>query len=66
MDSLSLYTNIIHTEGLKSLKRTLEKRINPKVKTAFLIELILKENIFQFHNQLWKPWGVDQSPTMQT
>ena len=57
MDVTSLYTNIIHTEGLKSLERILEKRTNPKVETAFLIELmeiILKENIFQFHNQLWK------------
>ena len=57
MDVTSLFTNIIHSEGLNSLKNTLDKRVNPKVETQFLMELmeiILTENIFEFHNQLWK------------
>ena len=57
MDASSLYTNIIHEEGLNSLHEALEKRDNPKVPTKFLLdlmEIILRENIFEFHNQLWR------------
>ena len=38
-------------------KNYLAKRVNPKVETQFLmklLEIILTENIFEFHNQLWK------------
>ena len=52
MDVTSLFTNIIHEEGLKSLKRD-----KPKVPTELLVqpmEIILTENIFEFHDQLYR------------
>ena len=57
MDVTSLFTNILHDEGLATMKEALDKRENPKVPTNFLIKLmkiILTENIFEFHNQLWR------------
>ena len=36
---MSLYTDIIHDEGLKALKDELQKRLNPKVPTEFIVEL---------------------------
>ena len=56
-DAIGLYTNITHTEGLESLEEQLDKRINPKIPTEFLIklmEIILYNNIFKFHETYWK------------
>ena len=56
-DARALFTNILHTEGLASLTRTLEKRETKNVPTEYLVrlmELILKYNIFEFHDGLWK------------
>lgn len=56
-DVTSLFTNINHKEGLSSLQKTLQKRNNPKIPTSFLMELmeiVLSENIFEFHNQLYR------------
>ena len=57
LDVTALYTNIIHEEGLNSLEAALEKRDKPKVPTTFLLkfmEIILMQNIFEFHDQLWR------------
>ena len=56
-DVSSLFTNIIHKEGLKSLEGALKKRDAPSVPTDLLIRLmkiILTENIFEFHDQLYR------------
>ena len=56
-DVIGLYTNIKHNEGLSALKETLDKRTNKKVSTDYLIllmEIILKNNIFEFHDSYWK------------
>ena len=56
-DVVSLFTNIKHTEGLRSLENKLEMRLTKKVPTDFIIklmEVILKHNIFEFHDGLWK------------
>ena len=57
MDAIGLFTNIKHTEGLKSLEKKLETRKNKKIPTDFIIKLmkvILEQNIFEFHDSLWK------------
>ena len=57
MDAIGLYTNIKHTEGLKSLEDKLETKKNKKIPTDFIIKLmkvILEHNIFEFNNALWK------------
>ena len=56
-DAIALFTNIKHRQGLASLKNALDKRENPKVPTNYLVslmEIILKHNIFEFHESLWK------------
>ena len=56
-DVIGLFTNIKHSEGLDTLREALEKRKNIKVPTSYLIELmelLLKQNIFEFHESLWK------------
>ena len=56
-DVVGLYNNILHEEGLESLKEGLETRNNPKVPTDYLIKLmdiILKNNLFDFHDELWR------------
>ena len=53
MDAIGLYTNILHDEGLMASEEELEKRENKEVPTSFLIqimEIILKNNIFEFHD----------------
>ena len=53
MDVKGLFTNIPHNEGLMTLEDELEKRENKEVPTNFLIkimEIILKNNIFEFHD----------------
>ena len=57
IDAIGLFTNIVHEEGLQCLKDSLEKRNNPEVPTNFLLQLmqlILTNNIFVFHDALWK------------
>ena len=56
-DVVGLYNNILHEEGLESMKEGLDERNNPEVPTDFLIklmEIILKNNIFVFHDNLWR------------
>ena len=56
-DVVGLYNNILHEEGLESLQEGLEGRINPEVPTDYLIrlmEIILKNNLFIFHDELWR------------
>ena len=56
-DVIGLFTNIIHEEGLQSIESELEKRDNPEVPTDFIVklmEIILNNNIFEFHDSYWK------------
>ena len=56
IDVVGLYTNIPTEEGVKSVKKRLEKRTNPKVPSVFivkLLELVLKHSIFEFNSELW-------------
>ena len=57
LDVRTLYTNIAHEEGLACTKEQLDKRVDQKVPTDFLIKLmklILYNNIFEFHESFWK------------
>ena len=54
IDVSALYTNIPQDEGLKCVKETLEERNKPALPTEFIIkllELILKNNIFEFNSE---------------
>ena len=54
---VGLYTNILHKDGLGSLQEGLESRKNPEVPTDYLLkfmEIILKSNLFIFHDELWR------------
>ena len=56
-DVVGLYNNILHEEGLGSLEEALDGRISPEIPTEYLVKLmdvILKNNIFTFHDELWK------------
>ena len=56
-DVEGLYNNIPHDEGLQSLEEGLDKRNNPEIPTNYLIklmEIILKNNLFNFHDELWR------------
>ena len=56
-DVVGLYNNIIHKEGLESLQEGLETRNNPEVPTTYLVklmEIILNNNLFNFHEELWR------------
>jgi hypothetical protein len=67
-DLVGLYTNILHEDGLGSLQGGLESRKNPEVLTDYLLklrEIILKSNLFIFHDELWRqeigrPWALNQ------
>ena len=57
LDVHTLFTNIAHEEGLACTKEQLDKRIDQKIPTDFLIKLmklILYNNIFEFHESYWK------------
>ena len=57
LDVQALYTNIAHEEGLACTKEQLDKRIDQQIPTDFLIKLmnlILYNNIFEFHESYWK------------
>ena len=52
-----LFTNIIHTEGLQCLQEQLQEQGKNKVPYEYIVELmdiILNNNIFTFHDALWK------------
>ena len=52
-----MYNNILHEEGLESLQESLDTRNNPEVPSDYLVrlmEIILKNNLFTFHDALWK------------
>ena len=56
-DVEGLFTNILHKDGLQCLRDQLDIRTSPKVPTDFLVnlmEIILQQNIFSFHDALWK------------
>ena len=56
-DAIGLYTNIKHDEGLTATEHMLDKRKNRNVPTSFilkLMELLLKNNIFEFNETYWK------------
>ena len=57
MDAIGLYTNIPHEEGLEEMEIGLNKRVKQEVPTDFLVkmmEIILKNNIFEFHEGYYK------------
>ena len=57
MDVKSLYTNIIHSEGMGCMKTELNKRENMEVPTDFILKLlhiILHNDVFEFHDTYWK------------
>jgi hypothetical protein len=56
-DVVGLYNNIPHDEGLGSLQEGLDERNNPEIPTDYLIklmEIILKNNLFNFHEELYR------------
>ena len=56
-DVVGLYNNIPHEDGLQSLEECLNTRNNPDVPTEFLVSLmdiILRNNLFSFHDQLYR------------
>ena len=56
-DVVGLYNNIPHDEGLGSLQEGLGERNNPEIPTDYLIklmEIILKNNLFNFHEELYR------------
>ena len=56
-DVEGLYNNILHEEGLESLEECLSERKNPDIPTDYLIKLmdiILRNNIFIFHDGLYR------------
>ena len=57
MDVSALFTNIIHTEDMSCMQEALNTRKSIKVPTEFIIQLmniILNNNIFEFHETYWK------------
>ena len=56
-DVVGLYNNILHEFGLESLQEGLDSRNNPEIPTDYLVklmEIILKNNLFNFHDQLYR------------
>jgi hypothetical protein len=56
-DVVGLYNNIPHDDGLQSLEECLNSRNNPDIPTEFLVSLmdiILRNNLFSFHDQLYR------------
>ena len=57
IDVVGLYPNIPHSEGLNSLRRSLELRDNKQISSDTLIEfaeIILKNNFFEFDQNTFK------------
>ena len=58
MDVVGLYPNILHGEGLASLDKFLKTRDNKQLSSVTLVELaeiVLKNNIFEFDENSFKP-----------
>ena len=56
IDVSGLYTNIPQWEGVEAAKEALDERYDKKVPTEFIIkllELVLKNNIFEFNSELF-------------
>ena len=56
-DIQAAYTNIPHEDGVKVLEEILNERTHQKVLSGFvarLMELILKNNLFEFNGDLFK------------
>ena len=56
-DVVGLYNNILHEDGLESLQEGLDSRQNPEIPTDYLVklmEIILRNNLFNFHDQLYR------------
>ena len=56
-DIVGLYNNIPHDEGMESLEEGLDKRYNPEIPTDYLMklmEIILKNNLFNFHEDMYR------------
>ena len=57
MDVVGLYPNILHDEGLSALRKRLNERDKKDVSTDTLVELaelVLKNNIFNFNEIIFK------------
>ena len=57
MDVQALFTNIVHDDGMQSLQDQLTECKLSEVPHEFimkLMDLILNQNIFSFHDSLWK------------
>ena len=72
MDVSALFTNIIHTEDMSCMQEALNTRKSIKVPTEFIIQLmniILNNNIFEFHETLletkyWCCYGWKANPRL--
>ena len=56
VDIIGLFTNIPQDEAAQTAEEALDERENKKVPTAFivrLLDLIQKNNIFQFNSELY-------------
>ena len=57
IDVVGLYLNILHEEGLASMRNLLDNRENKELTTDTLVELadiVLKNNYFQFLDKTFK------------
>ena len=57
MDIIGLYTNIAYKEGMDFMKTELQKRSDQTAPTEFILklfEIILYNNVFEFHSTFWK------------
>ena len=57
LDVDGLFTNIPHEDGISTMKEALDERVNPKVPSAFIVELmqlVLQNNLFTFHDATYK------------
>ena len=57
MDTVGLYPNILHGEGLSTLRKRLENRREKYIQTETIIdwaEVVLKNNIFTFGKKILK------------
>ena len=56
MDAVGLFTNIIHEDGMEEMEIKLNEREKKNIPTEFIMKLmniILYQNIFEFHDSLW-------------
>ena len=73
IDVSGLYTNIPQSEGLEAVSDALEERNDKRIPSDYivkLLELVLKNNIFEFNRELFikmivTAMGTKPAPTMQ-